>query len=50
MFFVNRETLSSQRRGGYRQTGLGSQRVEKRLREVSWRQWPERGIGDCEND
>ena len=46
---LKREILASQRCGGYCQTGMGSQRVEKRLREVSWRQWPERATGNCEN-
>ena len=49
MLFVEREILAEQRCGDYCQTGLGSQRGEKRLWEVSWRQWPERAAGNREN-
>ena len=49
VLFVEREILAEQRCGDCCQTGMGSQRGEKRLREVSWRQRPERAAGNREN-
>ncbi len=49
VWFVEREILADQRCGDGCQTGMGSQRGEKSLREVSRRQRPERAGGNREN-
>ena len=46
---IEREILAKQWCGDCRETGMGAQRGEKGLRKVSWRQWPERAIGNREN-
>ncbi len=49
VWFVERKILADQRCGDCRQTGMGSQRSEKCLWEISRRQWPERVAGNRED-